>query len=125
MGLSGSALAAALGGGNLSKVKYLVQAGAPLHYVREGYTAALDAVPGRNVLRDPGLLPPLAWLVEQQVNLNAITRYSDKRCLQGLSRSRAYSTFTPAAFHTFLRVSISLCTSLSNASGLLDFAIAP
>src|SRR4249920_2219949 len=36
-----------------------------------------------------------------------------------------HSGLTPAAFHTFLRVVISVWTSLSKASGVLDLAAAP
>ena len=36
-----------------------------------------------------------------------------------------HSALTPAAFHTFMRVVISSFASLSNASGVLDFALAP
>jgi ankyrin repeat protein len=80
-----NALGAALGTGELAKVQWLVGAGARLHYSRGGYTAIIDAVHGRDVLRDPHLLDLLAWLIAQGVDLDAITRYGES-ALRVLSR---------------------------------------
>lgn len=79
------ALGAALGTGSLAKVQYLVDAGASLRYSRDGYTAIIDAVHGRDVLRDPHLLELLSWLIAQGVDLDPVTRYGES-ALRVLSR---------------------------------------
>ena len=80
-----NALGAALGSGDLDKIRFLVAAGADLHYRRGGYTAAIDAVHGRDILRDAGLLDLLGWLVAQKVDLDAVTSYGES-ALRVLSR---------------------------------------
>lgn len=82
---SSTALTVALQSGHLEKVKFLVDAGAHLLFRRDGSTAALAAVHGRDILSDQGLLPLLAWLIEQEVDLNAITQYQESP-LRVLSR---------------------------------------
>ena len=82
---SSIALTAALQSGSLNKVTFLVGAGAYLYYHRDGSTAALAAVHGRNILNDQALLPLLAWLIEQKVDLNGITKYNES-ALRVLSR---------------------------------------
>ena len=62
-----------------------MHAGADLHYTRDGYTAVIDAVHGRDILNDPGLLQLLTWLIEHNVALNAITPYRES-ALRVLSR---------------------------------------
>lgn len=71
----------ALGGGDPAKVRLLAERGADLRYRRaEGYTALIDAVHGRDVLRDPRLHELLELLIAHQVDLNAVTRYQETGC---------------------------------------------
>ncbi|WP_334186874.1 ankyrin repeat domain-containing protein [Noviherbaspirillum sp.] len=71
----------ALGGGDPAKVRLLVERGADLRYCRaEGYTALIDAVYGRDVLRDVRLIKLLQLLIAHQVDLNAVTRYQETGC---------------------------------------------
>ena len=82
-------LHAALHQGDPQKVKALIDAGADIHYQRAyRYNALLDAVHGRDVSRDPRLLELLTLLVEQGVNLSAISDYAESglRVLSRLGR---------------------------------------
>lgn len=83
-----SALSEALGRGDLAAVQALAAQGADLHYVREGYTALIDAVHGRDVVRDAGLPDLLRWLIAQRVDLDAISPYGESglRVLSRLGR---------------------------------------
>ena len=66
-----AALAKALAAGDLGEVQALVDLGADLHYRRsEGYEALLDAVHGRDVLLDDGLIELLQFLIAHRVQLN-------------------------------------------------------
>ncbi len=81
-------LAFALNAGNLDKVRCLLDAGADLHYSRRDYGALLDAVHGRDIVRDTGLMPLLVFLIEHGARLNDITRYRESalRVLSGRGR---------------------------------------
>ena len=80
-----SELTQALYDGDLSRVKALVESGADLRYRYEGYDALIDAVHGRDVLVDPGLINMLRWLIDRGVELNTVTRH-DESALRVLSR---------------------------------------
>lgn len=79
-------LSKALAGGDPGEVKALVDLGADLHYERkEGYGAVLDAIHGRDVVRDLRLLDLLRFLIEQGVDLNRTSTYGES-ALRVLSR---------------------------------------
>jgi ankyrin repeat protein len=76
-----SVMALALQGGDPAKVLLLLQRGANIHYERaEGYSALLDAVHGRDVLRDQRLIDLLRLLISHRVNLNAVSTYQESGC---------------------------------------------
>lgn len=71
-------LEAALLHGSPAAVAALIAAGADVRYVREhGYTALLDAVHGREIVRDARLLDLLGILVASGVDLDGITAYKE------------------------------------------------
>lgn len=83
------ALAKALAAGDLREVRALVDRGVDLHYRRsEGYEALLDAVHGRDVFRDDGLIGLLQFLIAHRVQLNEISSYGESglRVLSRLGR---------------------------------------
>ena len=86
--LDSSVLALALQGGDPHKVKVLLEAGADIHYTREGYNALIDAVQGRDVMRDEHLLELLTLLIDKRVALNSVTGYAESglRVLSRLGR---------------------------------------
>lgn len=87
--LPGTVMSLALGGGDPDKVAALIAAGADLRYRRaDNYDALIDAVHGRDVLRDPRLLDLLRLLIEQGVELSGITSYQESglRVLSRLGR---------------------------------------
>jgi ankyrin repeat protein len=65
-----TALSFAAQSGDPAKVATLIDAGAALHYSREGYGALLDALHGRDIRRDTRLLPLLRLLIERGVRLD-------------------------------------------------------
>lgn len=68
----------ALGAGSIEQVRELVKKGANLHYRnKEGYDALIDAVHGRDIYRDQGLLPLLTYLASEGVNLSGETSYME------------------------------------------------
>jgi hypothetical protein len=72
------ALSAALGRGDPEEAAALIAAGADVHYRLEGgYGAALDAVHGRDVLRDPRLLDVLRLLAAHGVDLDRVSDYRE------------------------------------------------
>jgi ankyrin repeat protein len=76
----------ALRGGDPEKLAALIEHGADLHYQRgPGYNAVLDAVTGRDTLRDPHLLDLLHLLAAKGVPLNAVSAYGES-ALRVLSR---------------------------------------
>ena len=76
----------ALGRGDPAEIRRLVEAGADLRYVREhGYNALLDAVHSRDVSRDGRLLDLLRLLIDERVDLDAVTTYAESG-LRVLSR---------------------------------------
>lgn len=84
-----SIMALALQGGDPPKVMLLLQRGANIHYERaEGYNALLDAVHGRDVLRDERLIDLLSLLISHRVNLNAVSSFqeSGSRVLSRIGR---------------------------------------
>jgi ankyrin repeat protein len=75
-------LALALNAGDPRVVALLLDAGADLGYLREGgYDALLDAVHGRDLMRDERLIDLLHLLVEHGPPLNSVTRYSESGLL--------------------------------------------
>lgn len=76
----------ALHDGDPAKVLALLDAGVDLHSrSAEGYDALIDAVHGRDVLRDPRLIELLQLLIERGVALNGVTTYGESG-LRALSR---------------------------------------
>jgi ankyrin repeat protein len=75
----------ALGAGRLDLAQWLVTAGADLRYVRDGFTALLDAVHNHDVLHDDQLLDTVQWLIDQGVDLNSVSPYAESG-LRVLSR---------------------------------------
>ena len=72
-------VALCLAGGDPRKLVALLENGADIHYQRgEGYEAALiDAVHGRDVVRDPHLIDLLKLLIARGVALNGVGRYQE------------------------------------------------
>jgi ankyrin repeat protein len=75
----------ALAGGDVEKVRVLERAGAGLTYSREGYTALLDAIHGRDVLGDARLIGLLRHLIDAGVDVNSESKYRET-ALRVLSR---------------------------------------
>ncbi|HEU0201131.1 MAG TPA: ankyrin repeat domain-containing protein [Burkholderiaceae bacterium] len=79
-------LALALMSGDLHKVEALLEAGADLRYRRaHGYDALIDAVHGRDVVRDSRLLELLRVLIARGAVLDGVTSYHES-ALRVLSR---------------------------------------
>jgi ankyrin repeat protein len=79
-------LRTALGEGDPQRVRALIEAGADIRYkLDSGYDALIDAVHGRDVLRDPRLLELLALLVDHGVELSGVSEYGES-ALRVLSR---------------------------------------
>ena len=79
----------ALNDGDPVVVRTLLEAGGRLEHGRvDGYDSLIDAVHGRDVLRDPRLLDLLALLVANKVPLNGISSYGESglRVLSRLGR---------------------------------------
>ena len=73
-----SVIALALAGGHPATVRLLLEAGADLRYRRaKGYDALIDAVHGRDVLRDPRLIELLRLLIANGVALSGVTAYQE------------------------------------------------
>jgi ankyrin repeat protein len=73
-----SALSFALGAGDPEKVALLLDSGADLHYKRDGgYDAVIDAVHGRDITRDAGLMGLLRLLVERGARVDGCTKYCE------------------------------------------------
>jgi len=82
-----SVLSSCLAGGDPEKLAVLLEHGANLHYKRAGdYDALIDAVTGRDVLRDPRLIDLLNLLVAARVSLNGVSSYGESG-LRVLSRA--------------------------------------
>jgi ankyrin repeat protein len=80
------ALARALRRGDRAKAEAVIAAGASVGYRDEnGYDALLDAVHGRDIGRDTGLLDLLAFLLERGAPLDGCSRYGESALLE-LSR---------------------------------------
>ena len=79
-------LSLALGAGDPEKVAALLDAGADLHYARDGYDALLDAVHGRDIAGDDRLIPLLALVIGRGAALDTITSYAESG-LRVLSRA--------------------------------------
>lgn len=76
----------ALHDGDPAKVLALLDAGVDIHSrSADGYDALIDAVHGRDVLRDPRLIELLQLLIERGVALNGVTTYCESG-LRALSR---------------------------------------
>ena len=79
-------LSQALAGGNPWIVEALLAAGADVHYRDvNGYDALLDAVHGKDLIRDPNLINLLRLLISKGVALNGISSYQES-ALRVLSR---------------------------------------
>lgn len=78
----------ALGKGDPQQVLALIEAGADLHYKRDGYDALLDAVHGRDITHDPHLLELLALLIAHNVDLSGVSEDAESglRVLSRLGR---------------------------------------
>jgi ankyrin repeat protein len=87
-GSAPNVLALAMAAGHVGKVDEVVRAGADIRYSREGYTAAIDAVHGRDVFSDGRLLDLLRYLISKNVDLNSETvhRETALRVLSRLAR---------------------------------------
>lgn len=73
-----SAISLSVRAGKSAIVRELIENGADIHYRRTGgYDALLDAVHGRDVLRDGGLIDLLQLLIANRVELDSITTYSE------------------------------------------------
>ena len=80
------ALEQALGKGDPREVAALIAAGADIRYTRkDGYTALLDAVHGRDISRDANLLELLGLLIAHGVNFDAVSSHQES-ALRVLSR---------------------------------------
>ena len=84
-GSTKSVLTLALYAGDPATVAAVLDAGADLHYDREGYSALIDAVTGHDIHPDPRLLDLMRLLVERGARLDDVTRYAES-ALRVLSR---------------------------------------
>jgi ankyrin repeat protein len=85
-GESFSVISLALAGGDPQKVSALLECGADIHYTNEaGYDALINAVHGRDVLRDLHLIELLKLLIAKGVALSGVTTYKESG-LRVLSR---------------------------------------
>lgn len=93
-----SVLSIALGAGDPEKVAVLLDAGAELHYSREGYDALIDACHGRDVTHDPRLVPLVELLIARGANLGSVTSYAESglRVLSRLGRFDAVAVLLAA-----------------------------
>src|SRR5260370_25153261 len=81
-----SVVSLCVGDGDPLKVTALIERGADIHYRRDhDYDALLDAVYGRDVVRDRRLIGLLELLITSGVNLNNVSSY-DEMGLRVLSR---------------------------------------
>jgi len=68
----------AVGAGDLKAVEALLDAGADIRYVRpSGYTVMIDAMHGRDILKDPSLLPLLNLLIDRGADIDAVSDYGE------------------------------------------------
>jgi ankyrin repeat protein len=88
LGLAISALSLALNDGDPAKVAALLDAGARLDDLRQGHSALLHAVHGRDVHADPRLLDLLRLLIERGADLDFESEYRETglRVLSRLGR---------------------------------------
>jgi ankyrin repeat protein len=70
-------LSFALSACDIHKTSLLLDAGADLHYSRDGYTALIDAALGGFGSPDDALLPMLRLLVSRGASLDDVTRYGE------------------------------------------------
>ena len=71
-------LSRALSKGEPREIATIVALGADLHYRREsGYDALLDAVHGRDIVRDGRLMELLQFLVSHKVDLNGMSLHGE------------------------------------------------
>jgi ankyrin repeat protein len=71
-------MALAMRNGNPTKVRLLIEAGAPLNYSRRGgYGPLLDAMYGRSIAHCPQLPKLLKLLIDNNVCLDAVTDYRE------------------------------------------------
>ncbi len=83
------AIRKALGRGDPAIIRLLVERGGDLHYqAKDGYSALIDAVHSRDVIRDKRLIELLRLLIAYGVDLNGITTYGESglRVLSWLGR---------------------------------------
>jgi ankyrin repeat protein len=84
-----SVISLCIGDGDPLKVTALIESGADIHYSRDyGYDALLDAVYGRDVVRDPRLIDLVKLLIANGVELNNASSYDEMafRVLSHLGR---------------------------------------
>ena len=71
-------LGLAVQSGSLTKVKFLLDSGANVNYQRpHGYDVLIDVMHGRDITRDPDLLPILNLLLERGAKANGISSYGE------------------------------------------------
>ena len=64
--------------GNLDKVQLLLEAGADIRYqTSSSYDVLIDAVHGRDIAKDPHLIPLLNLLIERGAKVNGVSRYGE------------------------------------------------
>lgn len=72
------ALTEAVFAGDLERIQALLDAGADVRYVRpSGYTVMIDAMHGRDILKDPNLLAILRLLISRGADLDAESDYGE------------------------------------------------
>lgn len=84
-----SVLALAVGTGDPEIVATLIEGGADIHYLRNGYDILIDAVHGRDVVSDSRLLDLLRLLLARGARTDTVTSY-DESVLRVLSRIGRY-----------------------------------
>lgn len=71
-------LAEAVGEGNLETIRWLLDDGADIRYVRpHGYTVMIDVMHGRSIADDKELLVVLRLLIERGADLDAVSEYGE------------------------------------------------
>lgn len=84
-----SVLSEALAGGQVAKIKYLLDVGADLHYTHpHGYEAMLDLLHGRDIRRDEELLPAARLLLARGATPNPESTYGESPLQQAVSFGR-------------------------------------
>ena len=76
--MSEQELSQALGNGDITAVRALLDAGADVGYVRpEGYSALIDVMHGRSIADDVQLVPLVRLLIERGADLDQVSSYGE------------------------------------------------